>query len=116
MRTILNLKNKSMILYNITISVDASCAQQWLEYMEKEHIPAVIATGHFRDYKLCRVEGDEQGGLTYAVQFLAHSVEAFNTYQKDCAPALQNDFTSKWGSKAAAFRTILPVISEGSAK
>lgn len=112
----MNLKNKSMILYNITISVDASCAKQWEEYMEKIHIPAVLATGHFRDYKLCRVEGDEQGGLTYAVQFITHSVEAFTTYQNDCAPALQNEFASKWGSKAAAFRTVLPVISEGFAK
>ena len=104
-----------MVLYNITISVDASCAEEWIDYMENDHIPAVLATGHFRDYKLCRVEGDEQGGLTYAVQFLAHSVEAFNTYQQNCASALQHEFIERWGSKAAAFRTILPVISEGKA-
>lgn len=104
-----------MVLYNITISVDASCAEEWVQYMETDHIPAVLATGHFRDYKLCRVEGDEQGGLTYAVQYLAHSVDAFNTYQKECAPALQQEFIERWGSKAAAFRTILPVISEGKA-
>lgn len=104
-----------MVLYNITISVDAACAEEWLSYMEKDHIPAVLATGHFRDYKLCRVEGDEQGGLTYAVQYLALSVEAFNTYQHECAPALQQEFIERWGSKAAAFRTILPVISEGKA-
>lgn len=105
-----------MILYNITISVDAACAEEWLSYMENDHIPAVLATGHFRDYKLCRVEGDEQGGLTYAVQYLALSAEAFNTYQKECAPELQQEFIERWGSKAAAFRTILPVISEGTAK
>jgi hypothetical protein len=104
-----------MVLYNITISVDATCSEEWFEYMKNDHIPAVLATGHFRDYKLCRVEGDEQGGLTFAVQYLAHSVEAFTTYQTDCAPALQADFVKRWGSKAAAFRTILPVISEGSA-
>ena len=104
-----------MVLYNITISVDATCSEEWLAYMENDHIPAVLATGHFRDYKLCRVEGDEQGGLTFAVQYLAHSVEAFTLYHTDCAPALQADFVKKWGTKAAAFRTILPVISEGSA-
>ena len=104
-----------MVLYNITISVDASCAEEWIDYMENDHIPAVLATGHFRDYKLCRVEGDEQGGLTYAVQYVAHSIEAFNTYQKECAPALQKEFIARWGSKAAAFRTVLPIISEGKA-
>ena len=104
-----------MILYNITISVDASLAKAWVDYMHKDHIPAVLNTGHFRDFKLCRVEGDEQGGLTFAVQYTAHSVEAFNTYQKECAPALQQEFVERWGSKAAAFRTVLPIISEGKA-
>lgn len=105
-----------MILYNITISVDAECAAEWLEYMVNDHIPAVIATGHFRDYKLCRVEGDEQGGKTYAVQYIAHSPAAFNTYQTECAPALQADFMSRWGNKVAVFRTILPVLYEGKAE
>jgi hypothetical protein len=102
-----------MILYNITVSVNQECAKEWLEYMINDHIPAVMMTGHFRDYKLCRVQGDEQGGETYAVQYLAYSTEAFNAYNSDCAPALQADFHKKWGSKAAAFRTILPVLFEG---
>jgi len=105
-----------MILYNITISVDAECANEWVEYMVNDHIPAVLATGHFRDYKLCRVEGEEQGGETYAVQYIAHSPAAFNTYQTECAPTLQADFMKKWGNKAAAFRTILPILYEGKAK
>ncbi len=104
-----------MVLYNITLSVDASLADEWINYMHKEHIPAVLDTGHFRDFKLCRVEGDEQGGLTFAVQYVAHSVDAFNTYQKECAPALQKEFIERWGSKAAAFRTVLPIIAEGKA-
>jgi|TARA_B110000093_G_C12816127_1_gene344871 hypothetical protein len=81
--------------------------------MMNDHIPAVMDTGHFRDYKLCRVQGDEQGGETFAVQYLAHSTESFHAYNSDCAPALQEDFNKKWGSKAAAFRTILPVLFEG---
>ena len=104
-----------MVLYNITVSVDASLAKEWVDYMHKVHIPDVLDTGHFRDYKLCRVEGDEQGGLTFAVQYVAHSYESFNKYQKECAPALQQEFIERWGAKAAAFRTVLPIISEGKA-
>ena len=51
------------------------------EYMVNDHIPSVLATGHFRDYKLCRVEGEEEGGKTFAVQYIAHSLASFNTYQ-----------------------------------
>lgn len=104
-----------MVLYNITVSVDASLAKEWVDYMHKVHIPDVLDTGHFRDYKLCRVEGDEQGGLTFAVQYVAHSLESFNKYQKECAPALQQEFIERWGAKVAAFRTVLPIISEGKA-
>ena len=43
--------------------------------------------------------------VNFAVQYTAHSVEAFNTYQKECAPALQQEFVERWGAKAAAFRT-----------
>jgi len=102
-----------MILYNITVSVNLECTKEWLEYMINEHIPEVMNTGHFRDYKLCRVQGDEQGGETYAVQYLAFSADAFNAYNTNCAPAIQADFLKKWGSKAAVFRTILPVLFEG---
>ena len=102
-----------MILYNITVSVNIECTKAWLEYMINEHIPEVMKTGYFRDYKLCRVQGDEQGGETYAVQYLAFSADAFNAYNTNCAPAIQADFLKKWGSKAAVFRTILPVLFEG---
>ena len=105
-----------MILYNITVSVNQECVKEWLEDMMNDHIPAVMQTGHFRDYKLCRVEGDEQGGETYAVQYLAFSTKAFNTYNTDCAPDLQADFHQTWGSKAVAFRTILPVLFEGQSR
>ena len=105
-----------MILYNITVSVNQEGVKEWLEYMMNDHIPAVMQTGHFRDYKLCRVEGDEQGGETYAVQYLAFSTKAFNTYNTDCAPDLQADFHKTWGSKAVAFRTILPVLFEGQSR
>jgi hypothetical protein len=105
-----------MILYNITISVNAEFSTQWIQYMINDHIPSVLATGHFRDYKLCRVEGEEEGGETFAVQYIAHSLASFNTYQNECAQELQADFMNRWGNKAVAFRTILPVLYEGTAE
>ena len=85
-----------MVLYNITLGVDASLADEWINYMHKEHIPAVLDTGHFRDFKLWGL-GDEQGGCC-AVQYVAHSVDAFNTYQKECACS-PKEFINRWSSK-----------------
>ena len=102
-----------MVLYNVTVSVDPASANDWVQYMMESHIPDVLRTGHFRDFRLCHVQGEAEGGVTFAVQYMAHSAEAFDTYQRDCAPAFQAEHQAKWGTKAVAFRTILPVIAEG---
>ena len=75
-----------MVLYNVTVSVSEESANDWVKYMMEEHIPDVLATGHFRDFRLCHVQGEAQGGVTFAVQYMARSVEAFEAYQKDHAP------------------------------
>jgi hypothetical protein len=59
------------------------------------------------------VQGEAEGGITFAVQYMARDAEAFETYQKECAPSLQADHQTKWGSKVVAFRTVLPLIAEG---
>ena len=102
-----------MILYNVTVSVSEASANDWVKYMMEVHIPEVLATGHFRDFRLCHVRGEAEGGITFAVQYMARSQEDLDTYQRDCAPALQADHQAKWGSSAVAFRTILPLIAEG---
>ena len=76
--------------------------------MMEEHIPDVLATGHFRDFRLCHVQGEAEGGVTFAVQYMARSAEAFQTYQRDCAPALQADHQAKWGSTAVASAPFFP--------
>ena len=103
----------TMVLYNVTVSVTEECANDWVKYMMEDHIPDVLATGHFRDFRLCHVQGEAEGGITFAVQYMARDAEAFETYQRECAPALQADHQAKWGSKAVAFRTLLPLIAEG---
>ena len=102
-----------MVLYNVTVNVTEDCANDWVKYMMEEHIPDVLATGHFRDFRLCHVQGEAEGGITFAVQYMARDAAAFETYQRECAPALQADHQAKWGNKAVAFRTLLPLIAEG---
>lgn len=46
-----------MVVYNVTVSVSPGKSADWLEFMRKEHVPEVLATGAFRDYKICRVLG-----------------------------------------------------------
>ncbi len=101
-----------MIIYNVTLNVDDSIHDEWLEWI-KEHIPQVLATGRFTDAKLTRVLVKEDlGGTTYSVQYRAASREDLQLYYELYADDLQQDGLKRFGDKVMAFRTELEVIDE----
>ena len=100
-----------MIIYNLTINVDESVHNEWLEWMKTSHIPDVMRTGIFKEYKLLRLLGDdESGGLTYCVQYICDSVEKYKQYEDIYAPALRSEYNSRYKDKYVAFRTLLETI------
>jgi len=101
-----------MVVYNVTVSIDENVANDWLDWMRATHIPDVMETGHFKESRLCRVHGEEDGGVTYAITYVAFSEEELNKYQENHAPRLQAEHTKKFAGKFAAFRTLLSVIDE----
>lgn len=101
-----------MILYNVTVSVDPSVVEDWLNWMRSNHIPDVMATGCFVESRISRVNGDEEGGETYAITYLAPSQEKMDEYRDVHAPLLQKDHSDRFAGRFAAFRTFLSVIEE----
>lgn len=101
-----------MVVYNVTISIDENSADEWLQWMREKHIPDIMNTGHFRDSKICRVQGEEEGGKTFAVMYTAKSQKDLEEYQKKHAPDLQKEHSSLFKDKFAAFRTLLSVVQE----
>lgn len=101
-----------MIIYNVTVNVDESIHQEWLNWI-KLHIPKVLATGKFIDAKLTKVLIDEEmGGTTYSVQYKAISREALESYYVHDAERLRNEGLIRFADKMLAFRTELEVIDE----
>jgi hypothetical protein len=78
--------------------------------MKSKHIPDVISTGYFIDYKICKVLVDEEQGTTYSIQYSCESHEKLQEYQKLHAPRLQKEVADKYANKFVAFRTLLEVI------
>ena len=102
-----------MIIYNVTVNIDESVHDEWLEWMKSEHIPQVLATGKFKEAKLTKVlVEEEKGGVTYSTQFRAFSRETLNDYYKNNAEALRNEGLKRFADKMMAFRTELEVIDE----
>ena len=100
-----------MILYNVTIKIDKVVAEEWLEWMKTKHIPDVMNTGYFQEYKVCEIlHDDDDGGINYAFQYFAKNMEDFQTYQREHAKALQKEVATRYPNKYIAFRTLMKVI------
>tara|TARA_R110000868_G_scaffold411005_1_gene701317 strand:+ start:8959 stop:9276 length:318 start_codon:yes stop_codon:yes gene_type:complete len=105
-----------MIIYNVTSNIDESIHQKWLEWV-KEHIPQVLATGHFIEARLTRVLiKEELGEVTYSIQYRAKSREALEAYYKNNANILRQDGLKQFGDNVLSFRTELEIIDEYSVK
>jgi hypothetical protein len=99
-----------MIIYNVTINIDAAIHEEWLTWMKAIHIPEVMATGYFIESKICKIIGDEETGINYAIQYTAQTMEHYETYKANHAPALQQKVTARYPGKFVAFRTLLEIL------
>ena len=100
-----------MIIYNVTVKVDGTIAEAWLQWMQQEHAPAVVATGCFTHYQIVKLlDVDEEDGLTFAIQYSAPGMQEYERYQQQFAAALQQQSTQKWGDRFIAFRTLMQVM------
>jgi hypothetical protein len=101
-----------MFIYNVTIKIDASIHDQWLNWMKEDHIPAVMDTGCFEKFVFVRIlETDESEGPTYAVQYHALSRAQYNRYIELHAPRLRKEGTGRWGERFIAFRTLMEIVN-----
>jgi len=102
-----------MIIYNVTINIDESVHDKWLEWMQETHIPEVLETGKFIKAKLAKVLVEEEmGGITYSIQYTAENKEILDKYYAEDAERMRKEVSKHFGDKFVAFRTELAVIKE----
>lgn len=101
-----------MIIYNVTVNIDESACEDWINWMKNDHIPAVLATGHFKGSTFSKILAEEASGFAYSIQYMAKSMDDYNTYMANHAPRLREDHQQRFGSKSVAFRTLLDVIHQ----
>ncbi len=97
-----------MILYNVTVNIDPTVHDDWVQWMKTKHIPDVLATGMFTENRFLRVLNTEEGeGFTYSVQYAAPTMEHYERYRAEFASALQAEHTARYQNRFVAFRTLL---------
>jgi len=101
-----------MIIYNVTVNIDEDVEQDWIQWMKESHIPEVMKTGYFNNYKILKMLSGEEDetGKTYAVQYSSDNLGKLETYLNNEAPKLQKQSIIRYGTKMAAFRTVLEEV------
>jgi tricorn protease-like protein len=100
-----------MIIYNVTVNIDNSVHDEWLDWMKRVHIPEVMLTGMFMENRIYKVLTDEDAeGTTYSIQYVCNSMKEYEQYRDIFAPALQAQHSNRYKDKFVAFRTLLEVI------
>lgn len=100
-----------MILYNVTVAIDKEVEEEWVIWMKNAHIPEVMETNQFTEYKFFKVlNTDDPKASSYSVQYFAKSMKNIQLYMGAFAPELQQKALIKFPNRMAAFRTLLETV------
>jgi hypothetical protein len=104
-----------MLIYSVTVNVEASAEAEWLSWMQQTHIPEVMATGKFDSYAIHKLEEPqpEDDSASYNILYTCSSQELLEQYRRQDAPALQQEHNDRFGNRTVAFRVILERIAQG---
>jgi hypothetical protein len=101
-----------MIVYNVTVKLEHPIADEWLEWLRKEHIPDIINTGCFTHATILRLlDQEEDNTVTYAIQYHATDLLKYNDYIEHFANAMRKKATEKWRDQFISFRTVMEVVN-----
>ena len=102
-----------MLIYNVTINIDDSVHDEWLQWMKNKHIPDMLATKKFIEAKMCRVLIEEDmGGKTYSIQYKTKDRKTLESYYREEAGKMRSEGNQLFPNKFVAFRTELEVVKE----
>ena len=101
-----------MFIYSITYNIETDIETDWMGWMRIVHLPRIMATGYFVDYKMYRLLDVKEEGSTYSIQFFASSLDKIQTYLEQEAPMFAEEHNHRYRHKHVAFRTVLQEIDK----
>lgn len=103
-----------MVEYQVMVSIDQHVEQEWLHWMQTSHIPDVLRTGYFSQATLLRQDDPptQTQQTTYHIRYLCSSVQRWEEYQNNAAPALQAEHTQRYLGRFSAKRSLHQVCSQ----
>jgi hypothetical protein len=99
-----------MIIYSVTVTIEAAIEREWLDWMRRVHVPDVLTTGCFTGaaiYKMFEPTSDEQ---TYVIQYQCSAMAEYQRYRDHFAAAVQKEHSDRFSGHFRASRQILEEV------
>ena len=99
-----------MIIYNITFNVENDIIPGWLDFMQREIIPAMLKSKLLHSAVLSELLIDEPQGTSYSLQFRSNNAENLKKFQDRELQNILSAIHRKYGEKVVYFPTEMKII------
>jgi len=107
-RAVTGSEERPPVLYSVRVTLAVADEAEWVGWMEGGHLQAVMATGCFVRCEMARESepAPTPGMVTFVMEYLAASQDAYERYRTRHAPALQQAGTTRFGGRFTATRSL----------
>lgn len=100
-----------MIVYNETYIIEEAIQQDWLNWMQKTQIPAIMKTGWFNSYKILTVLNSPNEGVTYCAQFITDTIEKYNFFKQQHLHHFHILHNNRFANRFVLFNTLMQEVT-----
>lgn len=101
-----------MFIYNITVLIEESIEQQWLNWIKTNYIQTVLETRFFQSCQLLQVTDSPNEGLTYCLQFRTNEISSLQSYQNLYAQQIESEHQLSFPNQLVTFSSTMKLIDE----
>ena len=95
-----------MIIYSIHIEIPKNIIQNWKNWMQKTHIPDVMKTGMFLNFKFNKSKNIKDKEALYIIQYTSSNISKYLNYKTGFATELQHQHNKKFKNQFSAKREL----------
>jgi len=99
-----------MLIFNETFIIDDAIADEWLAWIKNNHIPSVLGTGLFDDYRMYAILDSPNEGITYCLQFQTDKIERYSDFYYKHLEGIHAEHNKQFEERFALFHTLMESV------
>ena len=100
-----------MIIYRVEITIEPGIEAEWVEWMQRVHVPDVLRTGCFTECPIYKVLDPTGTEPIYVMQYHCRSLADYHRYRDEFAAGLQKEHSERFAGRFRGSRQVMEEIS-----